>query len=82
MRDKKFNLSVLDPKDREMLIEELDVLEEINADKDGPRRITPKEDTKRILGRSPDLADAIMMRMFFDVTPKEHKVLVPGMSKY
>jgi len=49
MRDKKFNLSTLDPKDREMLIEELDVLEEINADKDGPRRITPKEDTKRIL---------------------------------
>lgn len=74
MRDKKLNLSILDPKDQELLNEELDIIEEINADKDGPRRITPKEDIKRVLGRSPDLSDAVMMRMYFELNPKKKTV--------
>lgn len=74
MRDKKLNLSILDPRDQELLNEELDIIEEINADKDGPRRITPKEDIKRVLGRSPDLSDAVMMRMYFELNPKKKTV--------
>ena len=37
---------------------------------DGKIAIEGKEKMKEILGRSPDFADAIMMRMIFDVAPK------------
>lgn len=49
------------------LVEELDVVVQIDIDKDWPYRIIKKEDIKNKLGRSPDLSDAMMMRMFYEI---------------
>lgn len=50
---------------RELLTEELGVIRRKNPDSDGKLQITPKEEQKKLLGRSPDLADTIMYRMYF-----------------
>ena len=61
---------------REMLVEELDAIKQINDGKEQKKRIIPKggnadktssETIKTLLGRSPDFADAIMMRSYFDL---------------
>lgn len=66
----KINISVLE-RYREEIIAELDVYEEIDVDKDGPRKITPKEHIKEIIGRSPDFADTLAMRMYFEIAPQK-----------
>jgi phage terminase large subunit len=47
--------------------EELQVYKRYDVDKDGKTRITPKEKVKQILGRSPDFADAMFIRIYFDL---------------
>ena len=39
-------------------------------DKDGKKAVVPKDLVKAAIGRSPDFSDALMMRMFFEYTPK------------
>lgn len=56
--------------DKEMLIEELDVVKQKNVDSDKKIEIEEKELVKEQLGRSPDIADMVMMRMFYELTPK------------
>lgn len=60
----------------EAIIEELDVIKEINDGKDQKKQIIPKgslkedpttETIRSQLGRSPDYADTLMMRMWFEV---------------
>lgn len=55
--------------DKEALIEELDVIKQTNIDSDKKIQIEKKEDVKEVLGRSPDIADMMMMRMFFELKP-------------
>lgn len=52
---------------KEQIVEELDLISQKDPDKDGKLKIIPKETIKEKLGRSPDFADAIMMRMFFEL---------------
>lgn len=52
------------------LKQELDNIVQINLDKDWPIRIIKKEDLKKKIGRSPDEADSLMMRMYFELRPK------------
>ena len=54
---------------REQLTEELEQIKTKDADKDGKLKILGKEDIKEIIGRSPDYADALMMRMYFEFDP-------------
>lgn len=49
------------------LIQELEQIKSKDRDKDQKLRILPKEDVKEIIGRSPDLADTLMMRMYFEL---------------
>lgn len=49
------------------LIEELEWVQRYNADKDGKLAVMPKDKVKEHLGRSPDISDALMMRMWFDL---------------
>ncbi len=49
------------------ITEELEQLKAKNMDKDGKKQIVPKEDIKQAIGRSPDYADALMMRMFWEI---------------
>jgi phage terminase large subunit len=61
-----------DPTLREEIIEELEQIKSKDADKDGKLQIQPKEKIKEVLGRSPDHADTLMMRMYFEfkATPR------------
>lgn len=60
-------LMVDDPAEREKIIQELDVIQYRDVGKDWPVKIIPKEKIKEIIGRSPDRADTIMMRMYFEL---------------
>lgn len=51
------------------LTEELEQLKAKDIDRDGKRQLAPKEEVKEILGRSPDLLDCLLMRMFFELQP-------------
>lgn len=61
-----------DPTAKEYIIEELEQIKSKDADKDGKLDIQPKDKIKEVIGRSPDYADALMMRMYFEfkATPK------------
>ena len=49
------------------IIEELEQVRTKDADKDNKLQIIPKEIIKDIIGRSPDYADALAMRMFYEI---------------
>lgn len=49
------------------LIEELDAIKQTDNSTDGKKAIVPKSEIKEVLGRSPDFADIMMMRMFFEL---------------
>ena len=52
---------------REELIRELECIQLQNTDKDGKVEVITKDKIKQMIGRSPDLADVFMMRMWFEV---------------
>lgn len=51
---------------RTLLIEELEQIKTKNADKDQKKQIKSKDEIKEVLQRSPDYADALMMRMLLE----------------
>lgn len=56
------------PEYREVIIEELSaLLRHKNADSDGKLQIKPKDEVKTDLGRSPDIGDPIIYRMWFEL---------------
>lgn len=57
---------VKDDTHKDQIIEELEQIKQKDADKDGKLKLKGKEDVKAMLGRSPDFADALMMRMYFE----------------
>jgi phage terminase large subunit len=50
----------------EMMCQELQVIKQKDIDKDGKLSIIPKDIMKKIIGRSPDYADCMMMRMYYE----------------
>jgi hypothetical protein len=54
---------------REMVIQELEQVKQYNMDKDGKKQVLPKDKVKEHIGRSPDIADTLMMREWFDLKP-------------
>ena len=65
----------IEEKTKEMIIEDLQqMLKKVDSPIESPLRIIKKEDIKESLGRSPDLGDMIMMRMYFELgTSIEHE---------
>lgn len=55
---------------RQTIIQELEQVKQHNMDKDGKRQVLPKDKVKELIGRSPDFADTLMMREWFDLKPK------------
>ena len=51
---------------RDIIIQELEQVKQHDMDKDGKKAVLPKDAVKELLGRSPDYADMIMMRMWFE----------------
>ena len=68
-----------DPVIKESIIEELEQIKRDNIDKDDQKKkIISKEIIKEMLGRSPDFADILMMRMFFVVGMGKMGILTGG----
>jgi hypothetical protein len=54
---------------KQWIIEELECVRQKTLDSDMKKAVLPKDKVKEVLGRSPDFADAIMMREYFDLKP-------------
>ena len=59
----------LSEKDKELLAEELGQVKQNKPDSDGKFKVVGKETVKEKLGRSSDLGDVCMMRMWFELNP-------------
>jgi phage terminase large subunit len=55
---------------KEMIVQELEQVKQYQMDRDGKKRVIPKDKVKEIIGRSPDYSDLLMMRKWFDMKPK------------
>lgn len=61
-------VSFVVPEYRDLILEELSaLLRHKDADKDGKLQIKPKDEVKIALGRSPDIGDSIIFRMWFEL---------------
>lgn len=56
--------------DKQAILEELQYVKQKNMDKDGRKEVMSKDEVKEQLGRSPDYADMLMMRYWFELKPK------------
>lgn len=56
---------------KERIEEEISELKDLEPDSDGKKRLIPKEDIKENIGRSPDDLDCLLMRMWFELSPKQ-----------
>jgi phage terminase large subunit len=54
---------------KQAVIQELEQVKQYNMDKDGKRQVLPKDKVKELIGRSPDFADTLMMREYFELQP-------------
>jgi phage terminase large subunit len=57
-----------EPTTKAQIIQELEQVKQHNMDKDGKRTVLPKDKVKEIIGRSPDYADTLMMREWFELS--------------
>jgi len=51
---------------RDDIIQQLEAHKRFNIEKDGRAEVTPKSVVKQMIGKSPDFADALVMRMYFE----------------
>jgi PBSX family phage terminase large subunit len=66
-KEGKISLNLIDPTIVNDLTQELLAVKLKDIDKDNKVQIQSKDDMKRTLGKSPDLSDAIMMRMYYEI---------------
>lgn len=60
---------IFDESLKEKLIEELEQIKSLPLE-DNKLRLIPKSEVKSNIGRSPDISDMLMMRMYFEIKPK------------
>ena len=65
----KIAVKIQDTRLREQIIEELSAYQDVSKG-DGKKMVTPKEDVKDQIGRSPDVTDTLQMRMYFEIRAK------------
>jgi len=61
---------------KEQIVKELEMIKRHRADVEGKLMVTPKDVIKNREGISPDVADAIMMRMYFELNPSYGQYVV------
>jgi len=66
VNDHQIACRVSDVRVKERIIEELALYQDASTG-DGKRMATQKEDIRELLGRSPDLSDTLIMRMYFEI---------------
>jgi hypothetical protein len=69
-KEGKLSINIIEPSIVDELTQELLSIKYKDVDKDNKVQIMSKEEQKRILGKSPDLADSLMMRMLVEIKPK------------
>ena len=71
-------LTILAASNKERIIKELETIKRYRSDSDSKNRVTPKEEIKRLHGFSPDIADSMMMRAYFDLKPNRGNYVLLG----
>lgn len=56
---------------KEDIEEEISELKDLKPDEDVKKQLVPKDEIKENIGRSPDNLDCLLMRMWFELTPKK-----------
>ncbi len=69
VNEHKMAIRVEDQRIKSNIIEELSTYQDVSQG-DGKRMATMKEDVKAIIGRSPDITDTLIMRMYFQIREK------------
>jgi hypothetical protein len=72
----QIGVSTNDIKFKEHLIQELEQVRRTNIDKDSKLTILSKDKVRDLIGRSPDYADTMMMRMYYEINPNTGKYYV------
>jgi len=76
----------VDEATKEMIIEDLQQIKQKEMPIEAPLQLIPKEEVKEALGRSPDFADMMMMRMYFELdrphTPPPQPTTFGGVLPY
>lgn len=67
IREGKVSINVLDPSIVEELTQELLTVRLKDVDKDNKVQVISKDEQKKVLGKSPDLSDALMFRMYWEI---------------
>lgn len=75
VNDHNLAIKVDDVRIKEAIIEELATYQDASPG-DGKRMATKKEDVKALIGRSPDISDTLIMRMYFVIKER----LIPGVQ--
>lgn len=60
----------VDEEINQMIVDELEQIKAKDIDSDMKKGVIPKDEMKEALGHSPDFADAMMMREWFELRPK------------
>ena len=66
-KEGKISINVQDPMIVDELTQQLLAIKLKNVDKDGKVGVIPKDEMKKVLGVSPDIADAILLRMLPEI---------------
>jgi hypothetical protein len=66
-KEGKISLNLMDPNIVDELTQELLSVRLKDIDKDNKVSVHSKDEMKKILGKSPDLSDSLMMKMYWDV---------------
>jgi hypothetical protein len=66
-KEGRISINVLEPSVIDDLTQELLAVKLKDIDKDNKVQVASKDDMKKILGKSPDLSDALMMRMYWEI---------------
>jgi hypothetical protein len=67
VKEGKISINVLDSSLVEELTQELLTVKLKDVDKDNKVQVISKDEQKKVLGKSPDLSDSLMMRMYFEI---------------
>ena len=67
---KEIYLTYEDEQVKEWVIEEMEQVKQKEVDTDKKKGVLSKNDVKALIGRSPDFWDAIMMREYFELSPR------------
>lgn len=76
VQDGKIYLNVPAEMERDFIIEEFEAHKKTGQNATGKLTITPKEEIKALIRRSPDYFDMILMRMVFEIAPRQTSYII------